>query len=206
MKWINPPVSAFILQSEGNNYESVISTQKTVQKWVPLKSISPTIIFAVIASEDQRFFSHWGIDFKEIKNSINEIREGKRIRGGSTITQQLAKNIFLCKDKNFIRKGFELFYTLLMESVLSKKRILELYLNTAQFGEKLYGIEAASNYYFKKPAQYISISEASELLAILPNPVELDLKNRSKYLDERIERIREEIQKIDLNGIAQELE
>ena len=111
------------------------------------------------------------------------------MRGASTITQQTAKNLFLFSHKNIFRKGIEAYYSVMIELIWSKKRILEVYLNIAQFGENIYGVEAASKYYFNKPAQYLNLKESSQLASILPNPVKFNLNNKSKYLKKRITRI-----------------
>jgi monofunctional biosynthetic peptidoglycan transglycosylase len=191
LRWINPPTTAFIQQAEDSSFLSLFKNDEKIQKWIPIKSISKEILFAVVASEDQRFFDHYGFDYVELKKAMEAKIKGKKERGASTITQQVAKNLFLFPTKSFLRKGVELYYTLIIELVWDKKRILEVYLNIAQFGDKIFGVEAASNYYFNKPAQFLSENESAELIAILPNPIKYNLKNKSKKLLNRIEIIKQ---------------
>jgi len=200
-KFIDPPTTAFIQQKSNDSFAGIIYSDSVMQKWVPIKSISNNMIFAVIASEDQRFIEHFGIDLVEVEKVIEKAIDGEKTRGASTITQQVAKNLFLFPQKLFIRKGIEVYYSVLMELIWSKKRILEVYLNIAQFGENIFGVEAASQFYFNKPAQYLSINEAAQLTAILPNPIKLDLKNKSKYLNNRIARIEKGINYINQTEI-----
>ncbi|MCK5087839.1 MAG: monofunctional biosynthetic peptidoglycan transglycosylase [Melioribacteraceae bacterium] len=188
-KWIDPPITAFIQQESEYNLTSFISPDSIDQQWVSIQNISDNIKLAVIASEDQKFISHSGFDIAEIEKAIDEAEKGKRVRGASTITQQAAKNLFLFPSKIFFRKIFEAYYTFIIEILWSKKRILEVYLNIAEFGDKIYGIEAASIYYFKKSAKYLNQKEAALLAAILPNPKGRDLSNPSEYLEKRTERI-----------------
>lgn len=196
LRWVNPPTSAFIQQVENNSFQSMIVKKGEIQKWVPLKSISKNILFAVVASEDQRYFEHYGFDFVEIEKALEEKLDSGRNRGASTITQQVAKNLFLFPAKSFVRKGVELYYSLLLELIWDKERILEVYLNIAQFGSKIYGVEVASNLYFNKPSQFLNIDESVQLISILPNPIKFDLNNKSIYLKRRIERIKLEIKNI----------
>ncbi len=188
-KFIDPPTTAFIQQRNNEQFIKIIYPNSVSQYWVPIKSISDNLIFAVIASEDQRFTEHFGIDFEEVQNVFEKAIDGKKVRGASTITQQTAKNLFLFPHKNIFRKGIEAYYSVMIELIWSKKRIMEVYLNIAQFGENIYGVEAASKFYFNKPAQYLNIKEASQLVSILPNPLKFNLNNKSKYLKKRITRI-----------------
>ncbi|MDA3861560.1 MAG: monofunctional biosynthetic peptidoglycan transglycosylase [Melioribacteraceae bacterium] len=204
-KFIDPPTTAFIQQNNSNSLEKTISTDSVSQSWISIKSISDNIIFTVIASEDQRFIDHFGIDLVEVEKIIDETIDGESTRGASTITQQVAKNLFLFPHKLFIRKGIEAYYSLIIELLWSKKRILEVYLNTAQFGKQIFGVEAASNFYFNKPAQYLSLHEAAQLTAILPNPVRLNLKKKSRYLNNRIARIEKGINYINTSEIIKKV-
>ena len=203
LRWVNPPTTAFIQQLENDSYQSMFVEQDKLQEWVPINSISKNILFAVIASEDQRFFDHFGFDFIEIGKAVEEKLDSGKIRGASTITQQVAKNLFLWPTKSIIRKGIELYYAILLELIWDKKRILEVYLNVAQFGDKIYGVEAASNYYFNKSSQFLNIDEAVQLISILPNPIKFDLQNKSSYLNSRIEKIKLEIKNIEKGKILE---
>lgn len=150
------------------------------QQWVPIELISKHLLRAVIASEDARFFEHNGFDTEAIKKAIEyDLKKGRFARGASTITQQLAKNLYLSESKNPLRKLKEAIITTRLEANLSKKRILELYLNVIEWGEDIYGAEAASRHYFGKPAKDLSPAEAAYLAAMIPNP--RTVFNPSKY-------------------------
>jgi monofunctional biosynthetic peptidoglycan transglycosylase len=153
--------------------------------WVDANKISSYAASAVIAAEDQYFFQHTGFDLNAMKASIDKYIEGGQLRGASTISQQVAKNLFLTPSKNFIRKGLEAWFTLLIESLWSKNRILVVYLNIAEFGDHLFGIEAASQYYFGIHASQINRSQAALLAATLPNPILLRAEQPTTYLLKR---------------------
>jgi monofunctional biosynthetic peptidoglycan transglycosylase len=138
--------------------------------WKSLDNISPNLVLAVIASEDNNFESHYGIDFKAIEKARKLNKRGKKIRGASTITQQTAKNVFLWQSRNYIRKGLEVYFSGLIELFWGKKRIMEVYLNVIEMGDGIYGAEAASQHYFHKPAKNLSRAEAAAIAAVLPNP------------------------------------
>lgn len=154
-------------------------------RWANAKNISPYAASAVMASEDQRFPEHSGFDLDSIQSSIDVYVDGGKLRGASTISQQVAKNLFLTPTKSFIRKGIEAWFTLLIEALWSKERILEVYLNIAEFGDHLFGIEAASQRYFGIPARSINRSQAALLAATLPNPMLLKAAQPSAYLLKR---------------------
>jgi monofunctional biosynthetic peptidoglycan transglycosylase len=141
--------------------------------WVALEDISSAMPIAVIAAEDQKFEEHFGFDLEAIKKAedYNSKHKGKRLKGASTISQQTAKNVFLWPSRSWIRKGFEVYFTFLIELFWSKQRIMEVYLNVVEMGDGIYGIEAASQFYFHKPAKKLSVNEAALIAAILPNPV-----------------------------------
>jgi len=201
-KWINPPTTAFIQQNNNYAFESILELQKVEQVWMPLNKISNNIKIAIITSEDQLFLDHWGFDVNQIQKVIGDFEKGKRIRGASTITQQVAKNLFLFPSKSWIRKALESYYTLLIELTWSKQRIFEVYLNIAEFGENIYGVEAASSFYFKKSSSYLSSREGAMIAAILPNPIRYNLKMRSSYLEKRINRILDESKNLDKKKIV----
>ncbi len=143
---------------------------KLLKSWKPLDEISPNLALAVVCSEDQNFLLHYGFDFEALKKAMLNNEKHKRIRGGSTISQQTAKNVFLWNGRNYIRKSFEAYFTLLIETCWSKERIMEVYLNVIEFGDGIYGAEAASQHYFKKSAAKLSKEEAAVLACLLPNP------------------------------------
>ena len=155
--------------------------------WVPLDKISNNLQLAVVTSEDQNFLWHHGFDFGAIEKAVkyNQKQENKkhpRLRGASTISQQCAKNAFLFPGRNFIRKGLEVYFTVLIELFWSKQRIMEVYLNVIEMGKGVYGAEAASEYYFHKHAKDLSASEASLIAAILPDPLKWSASNPSGYV------------------------
>ncbi len=156
------------------------------QKWVPLYNISPHLIHAVIVSEDGTFYEHGGVDWYELEESIEKnLEKGKAARGGSTISQQLAKNLYLSTSKDPLRKLKELVITLRMERQLSKKRILEIYLNIIELGNGVFGIEAASRKYFGKSAANLTRQEAAQLAAVIPSPLKHQPNVLSKYVARR---------------------
>jgi monofunctional biosynthetic peptidoglycan transglycosylase len=140
---------------------------------------------AVIASEDQTFPSHHGFDLKSINNALEERESGKRVRGASTISQQVAKNLFLWPGKSWIRKGLEAWFTVLIETLWPKHRILEVHLNVAELGRGIYGVGAAAKIYFHKPASRLNANEAALLAAVLPNPIRLKAAAPSPYVRSR---------------------
>lgn len=154
--------------------------------WVGMDEISPWVALAVIAAEDQRFPDHWGLDFGAIEKALshNE-RHENRIRGASTISQQTIKNLLLWDGKSWVRKGFEAGLTLVTEAVWTKRRILTVYLNIAEFGDGIFGVEAASQRYFHKPASKLTMAEAALLAAVLPNPVRFRADAPSGYVRSR---------------------
>ena len=138
--------------------------------WTPLEDISPALVRAAIGAEDGRFCSHDGFDWQAIEKAMRENARGHRMRGGSTISQQTAKNVFLTPARNWVRKGLEAYFTVLIEALWPKRRIIEVYLNVVQFGPNVFGAEAAAEYYFHKPAAKLTASEAARLAAVLPDP------------------------------------
>lgn len=185
LRWLPPPTSTFMLYRHFEDLVDNGSFQSIDYRWVPANNISANASVAVIASEDQRFFQHFGFDLQSIQSSIDDYNEGGRLRGASTISQQVAKNLFLTPAKSFVRKGLEVWFTLLIEALWSKQRILEVYLNIAEFGDHIFGIEAASQRYFGISAKQLSRPQAALLAASLPNPIRLRVKQPSKYLFKR---------------------
>lgn len=147
-----------------------------------MEQISPHIKIAVIASEDQRFPQHFGFDFNALADAYDEYRSGGKLRGASTISQQTAKNVFLWTGRSPIRKGLEAWFTLLIELLWPKQRILETYLNVAEFGYGIFGVEAAAQKYFRKSASALTRHEAALLAAVLPNPLRFRVENPSEYV------------------------
>lgn len=153
--------------------------------WIPMSEISPHLTNAVIASEDQRFYQHNGFDWQEISNAIEERKTGKRKRGGSTISQQTAKNVFTFCSSTWARKGIETYYTILIEWLWPKDRILEVYLNSIEMGPFIYGAEAVAKQHFNKSAAQLTRSESALIAATLPNPKRYSSKRPSNYMQRR---------------------
>ena len=181
---ILPPVTTVFMEIDDWTNEDKYEIQ---YKWVSWEKISPYVPLAVIGAEDQKFLDHYGFDLESIEEAWDERQHGKRFRGASTISQQVAKNLFLWPGKSFFRKGLEAYFTLLIELFWSKKRILEMYVNVAQFGKGIYGVHAAGQNYFKKDASKITYYEAALMGAVLPNPIRLKINRPSKYVNERTE-------------------
>ena len=180
---VNPPVTPLMVI---RSIQQIFGGEKVVlmKDWVPIGEISPSLQLAVVASEDNRFLEHHGFDFQAIEKAkdFNEKKKGKKIRGASTISQQTAKNVFLWPQRSWIRKGLEAYFTVLIELVWSKKRIMEVYLNVIETGKGIYGAEKASQIYFHKPASRLTASEAALLAAILPNPLKWSPAEPTRYL------------------------
>jgi monofunctional biosynthetic peptidoglycan transglycosylase len=153
--------------------------------WVDRDRIASSAVRAVMASEDQRFTEHHGIDFVSLDKALDDYRGGDGLRGASTITQQVAKNLFLWQGRSFVRKGLEAYFAVLIEMCWTKERILEVYLNIAELGPQLFGVEAAARAYFGSSAASLDASEAALLAAVLPNPLELSAARPSDYVRER---------------------
>lgn len=157
----------------------------TKHEWKSIDKISKNLQLAVICSEDQNFLSHRGFDVKALKEAYKENQEGKRIRGGSTISQQTAKNVFLWQGRTWLRKGLETWFTFLIETLWSKERILEVYLNSIEMGNGVFGAEAASNYWFKTSALKLTKTQAASIAAILPNPLKYKANPASQHIIKR---------------------
>ena len=179
------PSSSFMIQKRISNLIAG-EAENINYDWVPYNKISNSIKLAVIAAEDQKFFNHFGFDIESINKAFDENKKKKRIRGASTITQQTAKNLFLWSGKSFIRKGIEAYFTFFIEVFWSKERILEVYLNIAQFGENDFGVGAASKKYFKKNANQLNYQNAAALASVLPNPIRYKVNSPTKYQQGRI--------------------
>ncbi len=163
LRFVPPPTTSFMLQA-------AIRNGFYAYRWQPYPQISPDMALAAIAAEDQRFPTHRGFDIEAINAALREAENGASLRGGSTITQQVAKNLFLWPGRSFVRKGVEAWLTLLIELMWSKQRILEMYLNIAQFSDRTFGVEAASQQFFQISAHDLTAEEAALLAAVLPGP------------------------------------
>lgn len=193
---INPPTTAYILQDSGDQ-------SPWLTRWTALEDISPHLPLAVVASEDQRFPDHFGIDVTAIRKALNEDRD--QLRGGSTISQQLAKNLYLWPGRSLVRKGLEAWMTLWMELFWSKARLLEVYLNVVEFGPGIYGVTEASDHFFGKLPAALTPYEASLLAAVLPNPKRLHVGQPSAYVSQRSRTIRTAMSYLGGNSYLEEV-
>jgi len=171
-------------------------------RWRSLNHISPRLVEAVIASEDARYCSHDGFDFKAIEKAMDDNARGRRVRGGSTISQQTAKNVFLWPGRSWIRKGMEAGYTVLIETVWSKRRIMEVYLNVAEWAPGVYGAEAAARHWYGKSADALTAREAARLAAILPSPRRYSASKPGPYVRRRASRVQAAMGTVRNDGLA----
>jgi monofunctional biosynthetic peptidoglycan transglycosylase len=162
---------------------------KLRKDWVSIDEMSPYLVRAVIASEDQHFNEHWGFDIAALQKAYQHNQKSKKVKGGSTISQQVAKNVFLWPGRSYFRKGLEAYFTILIEITWSKKRIMEIYLNEIEMGNGIYGAEAAAKKYFRKPAKDLSKRESALIAAVLPNPIRWTPANPNAYIQRRQYRI-----------------
>ncbi|HWA62050.1 MAG TPA: monofunctional biosynthetic peptidoglycan transglycosylase [Caulobacteraceae bacterium] len=183
-RFVPPPLTILMV-------ERLVQGHGLDHRWRPLGQISPAMPRAVVASEDARFCYHHGFDFRAIEKAIarNEKRPGRPVHGGSTVSQQTAKNVFLWPERTWVRKGAEAYFTVLIEALWGKRRIMEVYLNTVEFGPGIYGVEAASQRYFHHPASKLTPTEAARLAAILPNPLKYKAVDPGAYVRRRTGRI-----------------
>jgi monofunctional biosynthetic peptidoglycan transglycosylase len=175
LRWLPPPTTAMMLEQSG-------PLREIKYEWRDRPQIAAAAARAVIASEDQRFLAHHGFDFDQLQIAIDEYRAGDEMRGASTISQQVAKNLFLWSGRSFVRKGLEAYFTVLLELCWPKQRILEVYLNVAELGEGVFGVEAAARRYFGVHASALSAEQAALLAAVLPNPHKLHVDKPSDYV------------------------
>ena len=190
LRWVDPPTSAVILQrtlSEGRSQD---------YRWVPLTRIAPEAALAVVAAEDQKFPHHRGFDLQAIREAVQRNARGGRLRGASTLTQQVARNLFLWQGRSYLRKGLEAWMTLLLELLWPKARILEVYLNIAETGKRTFGVEAGAQRFFGQPASTLNRQQAALLAAVLPSPVRYRADRPSAYVLERRDRILQQMSQL----------
>lgn len=187
-RWVNPNLSMLMVI---RHYENLFGGKDaSIQKnWVSIEDISPNMVLAAVAAEDSKFLTHWGFDFELIKEAMKHNQRSKRIKGASTISQQTAKNIFLWPKRSWIRKGFEAYFTVIMEGIWTKKRIMEVYLNIVEFGQGVYGVEGAAQKFYKKSAIRLNRYEAAMLTTVLPRPSVRNPSNPSSYMYRYQERV-----------------
>jgi monofunctional biosynthetic peptidoglycan transglycosylase len=182
-RFVNPPVTPLMVIRVAEQYFSN-KTIRLKKSWVSLDNIAPSMPLAVVASEDNLFLEHSGFDFEAIEKAkeYNDRKKGKKLRGASTISQQTAKNVFLWPQRSWLRKGLEVYFTILIELVWDKGRIMEVYLNVIETGKGVYGVEAASQTYFGKSSSKLTRSESALLAAILPNPLKWSPSSPTSYI------------------------
>jgi monofunctional biosynthetic peptidoglycan transglycosylase len=178
LKWVDPPITLTQLGS-------LLGGDGLKRSYLGMKDISPYAKLAVICSEDQLFPDHDGFDFKSIDKAMKHNQKSKSLHGASTISQQVAKNVFLWQGRSWLRKGLEVYFTFMIEWLWGKKRILEMYLNVSEMGKGVYGIGAAAKYYFSKPAKALSRMESARIAACLPNPAVFTIKPLSNHVATR---------------------
>ncbi len=195
-RFVPPPITILMIERkfQGHGLD---------HRWVPISKIAPSMVRAVIASEDARFCQHGGFDLDAIEKAMrhNETKPGE-VRGGSTISQQTAKNVFLWPDRSWVRKGAEAWFAVLIEHVWGKRRIMEVYLNTVEMGPGIYGVEAASRHYFGVDAANLSESQAARLAAILPSPLKWKAVAPGPYVRHRTDRIDARSDTVRRDGLA----
>ncbi len=202
-RWLPVPTTAFMI---GERFAAVEPAAPQRHDWVPWPRISRHAAVAVIAAEDQKFLLHDGFDFEQIGKAMADAERGKRLRGASTISQQVAKNLFLWPGQSWMRKGLEAWFTVWMELLWPKRRILEVYLNSAQFGPGIWGVEAASRAYFGKAAAQLDRHEAALLAAVLPSPTRYRVVNPGPWVRSRQAWILGQMSRLDAAGSLKELQ
>jgi len=201
LRFAPPLTTAFILEARvASWFDDDERPWRLRREWRDLSAISPQLQLAVIAAEDQRFAEHRGFDFRQIQKALDDAENGGRSRGASTITQQVAKNLFLWGGRSWVRKGFEAWFTLLIEWLWPKQRILEMHLNIAEFGRGIYGAEAAARAHFGKSAGRLSREEAARLAAVLPNPIRMNAGKPSQYVLRRQRQIEAQMRALGGTG------
>ncbi|HEX4972991.1 MAG TPA: monofunctional biosynthetic peptidoglycan transglycosylase [Steroidobacteraceae bacterium] len=184
-RWIDPPTSAFMVRERMIGPKAGAKAYAVRYRWVDWSNTSPHVKVAVIAAEDQNFPAHYGFDLKSINDALADRERGRRVRGASTISQQVAKNLFLWPSQTWLRKGLEAYFTVLIETLWPKQRILEVYLNIAEFGRGVFGVGAAADVFFHKPAARLSQYDAALLAAVLPSPKRMRVNAPSNYVRSR---------------------
>jgi monofunctional biosynthetic peptidoglycan transglycosylase len=191
-RWVRVPITPLMIircfEQKAAGKEMTLK-----HKWVKLEDISPKLQLAVVCSEDQNYLKHYGFDFAAIEKAMKSNEDGKKLRGASTISQQTAKNVFLWPGRSYVRKAFEVYFTLLIEVFWSKERIMEVYLNSIEMGDGVYGAEAAAQYWFRKPAKNLSKDESAAITSVLPNPLKYVANPPSPYIARRKDWIKKQM-------------
>ncbi len=206
LRFIDPPLTAFMAARQLQAWSSGEWGFRIAHDWRDLDAISPNLPLAVIASEDQRFVEHHGFDLNAIEKARDNNARGRKVRGASTISQQTAKNLFLWSGRSWVRKGIEAWYTLLIETLWPKSRIIEVYVNVAEFGDGVYGAQAAARTYFGKDASRLAPAEAARLAAVLPSPKRYSATKPGPYVQRRTQAIQRQMRQIGGAEYLQQLD
>lgn len=202
LRWVDPPTSAFMVRERW-----LTDLDRPLRhEWRDWQNISAHAKVAVIAAEDQTFPSHHGFDLKSINDALEDRERGRRVRGASTISQQVAKNLFLWPTQSWLRKGLEAYFTVLIETLWPKQRILEVYLNVAEFGRGVFGVGAAAQVFYRKEAAKLTASEAALLAAVLPNPKRMRVNAPSRYVRTRQQWIQQQMRGLGGTSLLKEIE
>ncbi|MGB5442459.1 MAG: monofunctional biosynthetic peptidoglycan transglycosylase [Gammaproteobacteria bacterium] len=199
LRWVAPPTSSVMLQ------RSFAEAQPQNYQWVPLESISPYAALAVVAAEDQTFPQHHGFDVAAIRDALDSNASSGRLRGASTLTQQVARNLFLWQGRSYLRKGLEAWFTIWLELLWPKQRILEVYLNIAETGQQTFGVEAAAWRYFQRPASALTREQAALVAAVLPSPRRSRLDRPSDYILRRQATILQQMEQLGKRDWLQDI-
>lgn len=203
LRFVPVGYSGFMFQRQVSAWFAGETDFRLRQRWVPLREVSRELPIALVAAEDQKFPQHSGFDVEAIRDAIEDAEDGERLRGASTISQQTAKNLFLWNGRSFVRKGLEAYFTVLIELCWPKQRILEVYLNVAEFGDGIYGAAAASDVYFRKTPGALTARESALLAAVLPNPRRLRVDKPSAYVHRRVAWIERQARQLGGPGYLQ---
>ena len=196
LRFVPPWTSAVMMERRMDAWRHGEQTFHLRHHWVPWRQVSPWVPLAMVAGEDQKFPFHHGFDVASIRDALEDADEGRRLRGASTITQQVAKNLFLWNGRSFVRKGLEAYYTVLIELTWPKRRILEVYMNIAELGDGIYGVGAASEAYFHVPPARLGPAQAARLAAVLPSPRRLHADRPSPYVQRRTQWIARQMRQL----------
>jgi monofunctional biosynthetic peptidoglycan transglycosylase len=205
LRWVPPPTSAFMLEQQVDRFFQGKHQPPIRYRWVAWKAISSQMPLAIIAAEDQKFPQHWGFDVQAISEAMEKNKQGNNLRGASTITQQVAKNLFLWSGRSYVRKGLEAYLTILLELLWTKQRILEVYLNIVEFGDGIYGVSTAAETFIGKRPSELTKGDAALLAAVLPNPKQLNVRSPSPHMLERKRWIEEQMEQLGGVGYLKDL-
>jgi monofunctional glycosyltransferase len=196
LRFIPPPTSAFMM---GRRIDAMLDGERGFElayRWTPITRVSSNLPIALVAAEDQKFPTHHGFDVEAIQTALADAEDGSRLRGASTISQQVAKNLFLWNGRSFVRKGFEVYFTVLIETLWPKQRIIEVYLNIAEFGDGVYGVGAASERFFRTSPAQLNPHQCALLAAVLPNPRKFHVDRPSSYVQRRSNWIERQVRQL----------